>query len=428
MGPVHFLMGPLRLIGPLRPLTRKAQRPPPDTSPSRAPQPFLPFLAPSPLAPFSNNVIPKLSGLCALNFSSADSMIRTTAVDCWTSLAPFLANVICCPQLQATLVVLLGQSSRETGSLALDAAHANHCLSDLQKILGARARTRTCGRSAPCPVGDVDGVESVVDSSQLLAACKRVDSVNECCSQICQNAILDASRKMALSGGDLPGADGNRRLQEHRHEVAGQSLDPPSAKQLLRRISNCNVNRVCPLVFPDAKSVARDCGNAISNRTACCVAMDNYVSHLQKQSFITNLQALDCASQLGRQLQEMNISANVYSLCQVTLKDFSLQVGSQESGCLLPSLPSDATFDQFSGISFTCDLNDNIAAPWPSASLLTSSSCNKSVTLPALPAATSGQSGKLSAYSHCFALLISLMGLLVIQCHRQSMEINRAFL
>lgn len=82
---------------------------------------------------------------------------------------------------------------------------------------------------------------------------------------------------------------------------------------------------VCPLVFPDAKSVARDCGNEISNRTACCMAMDNYVSHLQKQSFITNLQALDCASQLGRQLQEMNISANVYSLCQVTLKDFSLQ-------------------------------------------------------------------------------------------------------
>lgn len=48
-----------------------------------------------------------------------------------------------------------------------------------------------------------------------------------------------------------------------------------------------------------------------------------------------------------------------------------------ESGCLLPSLPSDATFDPSSGISFTCDLNDNIAAPWPSASQASSSSCNK---------------------------------------------------
>lgn len=49
-----------------------------------------------------------------------------------------------------------------------------------------------------------------------------------------------------------------------------------------------------------------------------------------------------------------------------------------ESGCLLPSLPSDATFDKSSGISFLCDLNDNIAAPWPSTTQLPSSSCNKS--------------------------------------------------
>lgn len=51
-----------------------------------------------------------------------------------------------------------------------------------------------------------------------------------------------------------------------------------------------------------------------------------------------------------------------------------------ESGCLLPSLPSDVTFDQTTGISFTCDLNDNIAAPWPSSSE-TPSSCNKSTYL-----------------------------------------------
>ena len=53
--------------------------------------------------------------------------------------------------------------------------------------------------------------------------------------------------------------------------------------------------------------------------------MDSYVSHLQKQSFITNLQALDCASFLGTKLQKMNVSMNVYSSCQITLKDFSLQ-------------------------------------------------------------------------------------------------------
>ncbi|KAJ0081551.1 hypothetical protein Patl1_10040 [Pistacia atlantica] len=66
--------------------------------------------------------------------------------------------------------------------------------------------------------------------------------------------------------------------------------------------------------------------------------------------------------------------------------------GSQESGCLLPSLPSDATFDK-SGISFICDLNDNIPAPWPSSSQLPAPSCNKTIRIPALPAAASAQSG-----------------------------------
>jgi hypothetical protein len=38
------------------------------------------------------------------------------------------------------------------------------------------------------------------------------------------------------------------------------------------------------------------------------------------------------------------------------------------SGCLLRAIPSDVIEDKSSGISFTCDLNDNIAAPWPSSS------------------------------------------------------------
>ena len=50
-----------------------------------------------------------------------------------------------------------------------------------------------------------------------------------------------------------------------------------------------------------------------------------------------------------------------------------------EYGCLLPSLPSDATYDNTSGVSFICDLNDNIAAPWPSASSEHVSFCNKSM-------------------------------------------------
>lgn len=383
----------------------------PEISPNSPPQPLIPLLAPSPLAPFLNNSTPKLSGQCTLNFSAVDQLIRATAVDCWASFAPFLANVICCPQLRATIHILIGQSSKNTGMLALDATHANYCLSDVQQILGSQGASyglqQVCSihpsnfSEGSCPVKDINEFESIVDSSQLLAACKKVDAVNECCSQICQHAILDAAKRISSRDGGLPDMDIINTLPEHSSRMddcrnvvlrwLSSRIDPLSANQVLRRISNCNVNGACPLVFPDMKGVAQKCGNAINNHTACCHSVSNYVAHLQKQSFITNLQALDCAALLGLKLQAMNVSTNIYTFCHITLKDFSLQVGSQESGCLLPSLPSDVTFDPFTGISFTCDLNDNIAAPWPSAARAPSSSCNNNFTLPALPAATSAQ-------------------------------------
>ncbi|KAI5431613.1 hypothetical protein KIW84_035706 [Lathyrus oleraceus] len=74
------------------------------------------------------------------------------------------------------------------------------------------------------------------------------------------------------------------------------------------------------------------------------------------------------------------VMTNVYELCDVDLKDFSIQ------GCLLRSLPGDVIFDNSSGVSFTCDLSDNIAAPWPSSSSFTSLSfCAPEMSLPALP-------------------------------------------
>jgi hypothetical protein len=42
------------------------------------------------------------------------------------------------------------------------------------------------------------------------------------------------------------------------------------------------------------------------------------------------------------------------------------------SGCLLRSLPTDVVFDNHTGVSFICDLSDNIDAPWPSSSSLSS--------------------------------------------------------
>ncbi|KAA8515502.1 hypothetical protein F0562_018887 [Nyssa sinensis] len=384
----------------------------PEMSPSAAPQPLVPLLAPSPLTPFTNNTVPKLSGLCMLNFDAVESIMRMTSIDCLSVFAPFLANVICCPQLEATLVILIGQSSKDTNILALNGTLAKHCLSDFEQILvgqGASDNLQQICSIRPsnltegsCPVKYINEFESTVDTSKLLVACEKIDPVNECCKQICQNSISEAATNLALKAYDLLSIDGSHALSDHSSRVndcksivlrwLASKLDPSHAKEVLRGLSNCNVNKVCPLLFPNMSHVTKGCGDGISNQTACCNAMDSYVSHLQKQSFITNLQALDCAASLGMKLQKVNVTKNVYKLCRISLKDFSLQVGAQESGCLLPSLPSDATFDNSSGVSFVCDLNDNIPAPWPSGSQLPASSCNKTVKIPALPAATSGQS------------------------------------
>nr|PNR42645.1 hypothetical protein PHYPA_017475 [Physcomitrium patens] len=71
---------------------------------------------------------------------------------------------------------------------------------------------------------------------------------------------------------------------------------------------------------------------------------------------ITNLQALCCVIFLASMLQYKSIFADIYSLCRINLKDFSLQ------GCLLSSLPFDI-ISNVTSIDFTYDLNDNIAAP-----------------------------------------------------------------
>ncbi|XP_047168133.1 uncharacterized GPI-anchored protein At1g61900-like isoform X2 [Vigna umbellata] len=393
------------------PISTEVDELPPAFPPSTQPQPFIPLIAPSPLRPFTNNSVPKLSGLCSLNFSAAQDIMTTTATDCWTSFAPYLANVVCCPQFDAMLVTLIGQSSKYSGVLALNATHASHCLSDVQKVLVSQGASENLKEicsvhprnltEASCPVVSVDEFESVVDTSRLLTACRKIDPVNECCDQVCQNVIHYAARKIALN--DLSTSDGNHsmpgpkaRINDCKNIVVrwlASKLDPSTANSVFRGLSNCNLNKVCPLDFPSVSSVVKECGHLIHNQTACCKAIKSYVSYLQEQSFVTNLQALKCAASLGKKLQSANVSKDVYSLCHISLKDFSLQVGLQESGCLLPSLPSNAVFDGTSGIGFICDLNDNIVAPWPTSSYLLSSSCNRTTKLPSLPTATSSQNG-----------------------------------
>lgn len=409
----------------------------PMISPSTAPQPFLPLLAPSPLTPFTNNTTPKLSGMCVLNFTAVNKMMTVASTDCMTTFAPFLANVMCCPQLEATLAVLIGQSSNYTNTLALNSTQAKHCLSDFSQILVGKGADNNLKNicsvqpsnltSASCPVINVDTFEKTVDTEKLLSSCEKIDLVNECCNQICQNEIAEASGKLASrsyellsqSGEHIKLSDESSKIKDCSvvvHRWLASKLEPSRAKGILRGLSNCNINKVCPLVFPSMRNVTKHCGNGLnkSNYTACCNAFESYMSHLQLQSFVTNLQALNCAASLGIKLQKSNVSVNVYNLCHVSLKDFSLQASAEGAGCLLPSLPSDATLDRSTGIGFVCDLNDNIPAPWPSPSLVPLSSCNKTVKIPALPAATSGLSGIYKGASVTYKLFLTLVLVIVL--------------
>ncbi|KAL4585440.1 hypothetical protein LXL04_010061 [Taraxacum kok-saghyz] len=404
-------------------------------SPTGNPEPLYPLLAPSPLSPFTitNNTAPKLSGLCTLDFEAMNAMTSMTAIDCFTVFAPYLANVVCCPQFEATLVILIGQSSKKTKTLSLNSTLAKHCLSDFDQILmgqGANNSLQKICSVAPsnltegsCPVTDVAQFEKMVNSSKILAKCGKIDLVNECCQEVCQNAISEAAKDLASASYELdsmglkrPSDISNRVVNDCKGIVLrwlASKLEPSKAKEVLRGLANCNLNKVCPLVLPNVRPVARGCQDDHSNRTSCCSAMENYVSHLQKQSFLTNLQALNCASSLGKKLQKENLTNNVYNLCHISLQDFSLQAnGMQESGCLLPSLPSDATFDTSSGVSFLCDLNDHIPAPWPSISHVPVSSCNRTVKIPALPAAASGQKGLYN--KEAMFLLLYAIGIVLI--------------
>lgn len=207
---------------------------------------------------------------------------------------------------------------------------------------------------------------------------------------------------------------------------------------------------MCPLQFKEPSAVIKACRDLASPNPSCCNSLNVYISDVQKQMLITNRQAINCATLFGSLLQKGGVMTNVYELCDVDLKDFSLQgmvatlnfsllfaffcaqhahiasfltcfprcyafssslnwsslsaarfvrahflsfelmsipfkskrffslkicahgIICLAAGCLLRSLPADVLYDNYTGYSFTCDLSDNIGAPWPSSSSLSS--------------------------------------------------------
>ncbi|KAJ6733950.1 GPI-ANCHORED PROTEIN [Salix koriyanagi] len=322
---------------------------------------------------------PNLTGKCPVNFTALSNVIDKTASDCSQPLAALVGNVICCPQLGSLLHIFQGYYSVNSDKLVLQNAVADDCFSDIISILASRGANKTiptlCSvkslnlTGGLCPVKDVVNFEKIINTSKLLDACSTVDPLKECCRPICQSAITEAALEMSRT--QLTINDNKELVTEHNgngplsdckgvvHSYLSRKLSVDAANAAFRTVSACKVNKVCPLNFTQPLEVIKACRNVAAPSPSCCSSLNTYIAGIQNQMLITNKQAIICATVLGSKLRQ---------------------------GCLLRSLPPDVILDNSTGFSFTCDLNDNIAAPWPSSSSMsTLSLCAPEMSLPALP-------------------------------------------
>ncbi|GAB2220065.1 hypothetical protein Drorol1_Dr00007708 [Drosera rotundifolia] len=380
-----------------------------EISPAVFPDHPLPTEPLPPMYPtFPNTYNPVLSGKCPVNFSDISSILERTASDCSQPLAAFVGNAICCPQFSSLLHIFEGYYSLSSTELVLKNVTADDCFSDIITVLVSQGANSSidslCSLNSSsltggsCPVKDVHSFEKRVNTSKLLEACETVDPLKECCRPVCQPAIVDAA--LQLSAGQLTigrtrnviggAVDAINDCKMVVYSWLSRKLPAEAANTAFRALTACKVNKVCPLKFEDPSEVVEACQNKAAPSPSCCSALTNYVGGIQKQMLITNKQAIVCATIFASMLQNAGVMTNVYKLCDVDLKDFNLQAFGQQ-GCLLGSLPVDVIFDNTSGYSFSCDLNDDTEAPWPSSSSMASFSLCAEKSLAALP--TSNSSG-----------------------------------
>uniref|UniRef100_A0A5B7B721 Uncharacterized protein n=1 Tax=Davidia involucrata TaxID=16924 RepID=A0A5B7B721_DAVIN len=354
---------------------------------------------------FPTTYNPVLTGRCPVNFSAISSIVEKTASDCTQPLAALVGNVICCPQFSSLLHIFQGYYSINSDKLVLQSAAANDCFTDIISILASRGANSSiptiCSvkssnlTGGSCPVKDVTTFEKTVNTSKLLEACSTVDPLKECCRPICQPAIMEAALQISATQSMISDnkniAGGPNRIDALTdckglvYSWLSRKLPLDAANTAFRILSACKVNKVCPLEFKQPSEVIKACRNVAAPSPSCCSSLNSYIAGIQKQMLITNKQAIICATVFGSMLQKGGVMTNIYELCDVDLKDFSLQAYGQQ-GCLLRSLPADMVYDNSTGFSFTCDLSDNIAAPWPSSSSISSLSlCAPEMSLPALP-------------------------------------------
>lgn len=82
---------------------------------------------------------------------------------------------------------------------------------------------------------------------------------------------------------------------------------------------------VCPLTFKEPSDVIAVCKNVAAPSPTCCSSLNTYIAETQQKILITNKQAIICATQFGSMLRVGGVMTNVYELCDVDLKDFSIQ-------------------------------------------------------------------------------------------------------
>ncbi|GAB2265613.1 hypothetical protein Dimus_000653 [Dionaea muscipula] len=386
-----------------------------EISPAAFPHYSVPKEPLPPLYPtFPTTYDPVLSGKCPVNFSAISSILDRTASDCSLPLAALVGDVICCPQFSSLLHIFQGYYSLSSDELVLKNVVADDCFSDIIRVLvsqGANYSIDTlCWLNSSiltggsCPVKDVHSFEKRVNTSQLLEACETVDPLKECCRPVCQPAIIDAALQLSATqltigssrkiiGGAVDAITDCKMVV---YSWLSRKLSSEAANTAFRILTACKVNKVCPLNFKQPTEVVQACHNMAAPSPSCCSALTTYVGGIQKQMLITNKQAIICATMFATMLQNAGVMTNIYQLCDVDLKDFTLQAFGQQ-GCLLRSLPVDVIFDNSSGYSFTCDLNDDTEAPWPSSSMASFSLCAEK-SLAALP--TSNSSGAPGAYNY----------------------------
>ncbi|XP_065867877.1 uncharacterized GPI-anchored protein At1g61900 [Euphorbia lathyris] len=377
-----------------------------EISPSVFPHDPYPSDSLPPMYPtFPTTYEPKLTGKCPVNFSAMSDLMDKTASDCSLPLAPLVGNVICCPQFGSLLHIFQAHYGINSDKLVLGNSVANDCFSDIISILASRGANSTiptlCSvkssnlTGGSCPVKDVVSFEKIVNTSKLLEACSTIDPLKECCRPICQPAIMEAV--LQISGTELTINENKEVVNVPNHvdsvsnckgvvySYLSRKLSQDVANAAFRILSSCKVNKVCPLNFTQPSEVIKACRNVAAPDPSCCSSLNVYIAGIQKQMLITNKQAIICATVFGSLLRKAGVLTNVYELCDIDLKDFSIQAYGQQ-GCLLRSWTTDVVFDNSTGFSFTCDLTDNIAAPWPSSSSMSSMSlCAPEMSLPALP-------------------------------------------